>query len=160
MKRKFFVLTILVFASFAYCEEPASENATDEPISCRAEAKRVAGKLSCPCGCGKMLVDSGSAEQELARIEILLAQKKTEDEIIATYVEKYGKWILAVPPARGINIIVWILPFAGAVVGFFLLWIAIRRLTRAKTSPEEKKTKTSALANTEEAEEELRRFEF
>ena len=49
---------------------------------------------------------------------------KSDEEIIAYFVERYGEWILRAPPVSGFNMVLWVLPGAAIVSG--LLWVLYR----------------------------------
>ena len=50
--------------------------------------------------------------------------KKSDKEIRDYFIERYGEWILRAPPKQGFNLVLWILPGAGIVIG--LLWVVFR----------------------------------
>ena len=57
---------------------------------------------------------------------------KTDEEIILWFQEKYGDTILAEPPMKGFNIVVWLLPVAAAIAGgiFAVLYVRKNRTTQ------------------------------
>ena len=46
----------------------------------------------------------------------------TDDEIKNHYVEKYGLNILAIPPASGFNLLMWIIPIIFGLFGITILY--------------------------------------
>ena len=46
---------------------------------------------------------------------------RSDEEIIAYFVERYGEWILRSPPISGFNIVLWVLPGVTILIGF--LWV-------------------------------------
>jgi cytochrome c-type biogenesis protein CcmH len=54
----------------------------------------------------------------------MLAQGKSESEILDYFSSRYGDQVLQVPPTRGFFVWVWALPVAAIVVG--LAWLAFR----------------------------------
>lgn len=88
----------------------------------------------CPnCGglplAGSYCGGAAAAKQEL---RALAAQGKTDEEILAAFVDKYGQWILATPPRKGFTLLAWILPMLGIVVGGGGLAMFLKR---ARTAP-------------------------
>ena len=53
-----------------------------------------------------------------------MKQGKSDEEIIAYFVKRYGEWILRAPPVSGFNIVLWVLPGTAIVTG--LLWVLYR----------------------------------
>ncbi|MGH7544460.1 MAG: cytochrome c-type biogenesis protein, partial [Gemmatimonadota bacterium] len=57
----------------------------------------------------------------------LIAQGRSDEEIRAFFVERYGTWILLEPPKRGFNLAAWLLPGAAVLAGAVGLVFAARR---------------------------------
>ena len=53
-----------------------------------------------------------------------MKNKKSEEEIREFFVKRYGEWILRAPPKQGFNLVLWILPGTGILIG--LMWIVFR----------------------------------
>jgi cytochrome c-type biogenesis protein CcmH/NrfF len=103
----------------------------------KANLKSVANQVNCMCGgCVALLNQcphppaecSARAEMETL-IEKDIAAGKDETAIVQDLVLRYGVKVLATPPAKGFNLMVWILPTVGVVAGLVLL-IAITRRWR------------------------------
>ena len=62
----------------------------------------------------------------LADLGNQIDQGKSDNAIMAYFVEKYGTTVLAAPPASGFNLAAWIMPFAalgiGALMVLFFVW--------------------------------------
>jgi cytochrome c-type biogenesis protein CcmH len=98
-----------------------------------ARTRNLAAQLRCPVCQGLSLQDSPS-ELSLQMRDVVRAQiqlGKSDDEVKAYFVERYGEWILMEPKARGFNLLVYVLPFLGLVAGGGILYWAIRRWTVA-----------------------------
>src|SRR6185436_9553881 len=84
------------------------------------------------CRCNQLLSacnhfhcpSSGPMFAELGR---LIDQGKTNDEIIAHCVEKYGTTVLAAPPASGFNLAAWVMPFLALGIGALVAIYFLRR---------------------------------
>jgi len=57
----------------------------------------------------------------------MLAQGKSEREILDHYVSLYGERILASPRAEGFNLLVWVLPWVSLGLGAVLLVVFLRK---------------------------------
>ena len=59
---------------------------------------------------------------------------ESKDQILGYFVRRYGDSILASPPLKGVNLILWILPFFTITVGFFILIYFLNKTTNTKAS--------------------------
>jgi len=93
----------------------------------------LASELRCPVCQGNSIQDSPSelAQQMKSLIRDQLRSGKTPDEVRAYFVDKYGEWILLSPRAEGLNLVVYLIPFAAVVVGGAIVWRTVRRWTAA-----------------------------
>jgi len=94
-----------------------------------AEARKIEGLLMAPC-CGAntlALHESGAAHEMKREIRELLAAGKNRQQILDYYVAERGETILAVPPSRGFNLLVYVLPALALVLGPLVVWRALRR---------------------------------
>ena len=91
-----------------------------------ARFKILSNELRCPTCQGLSVKDSeaGFSTSIKGKIRELMKQGKTDEEIIAYFVERYGEWILRAPPVSGFNMVLWVLPGAAIVTGF--LWVLYR----------------------------------
>lgn len=55
-----------------------------------------------------------------------LAQGQSETQIKQYFVDRYGDHVLAVPPARGLNWLVYLIPPVAILAGVFLVYRALR----------------------------------
>jgi cytochrome c-type biogenesis protein CcmH len=74
----------------------------------------IAGKLACPVCAGQSVKDSGAelAVQMRAAIAEQLRRGRSETEVIAFMVDRYGEEILLDPPKSGPQLWVWMGPVA------------------------------------------------
>jgi cytochrome c-type biogenesis protein CcmH/NrfF len=93
-----------------------------------ARTKAVASHLRCPVCQGLSLQDSpsGLAQEMRNVVKEQLRAGKSEEEVKAYFVSKYGEWILLEPPARGFNLAVYLLP-VGLLVGGAVLVVTLAR---------------------------------
>ena len=94
-----------------------------------ARARDIEGTLRCPVCRSQSIRQSRSfmAEDMKRRIRELIAEGRSDEEIRAFFVERYGTWILLEPPKSGFNLAAWLLPGAAVLVGAIGLVLAARR---------------------------------
>ena len=88
--------------------------------------KELSNELRCPTCQGLSVKDSeaGFSASIKGKIRELMKHGKSNEEIMAYFVERYGEWILRAPPVSGFNMVLWVLPGAAIVTG--LLWVLYR----------------------------------
>ena len=88
--------------------------------------KKISNELRCPTCQGLSVKDSeaGFSTSIKGKIRELMKQGKSDEEIMAYFVERYGEWILRAPPVSGFNMVLWVLPGTAIVTG--LLWVFYR----------------------------------
>lgn len=91
----------------------------------------VASKLSCYCGtCPHLVVTEcgcGTADQIKADIQKMIDSGMTQNQIIKSYVDRYGATVLSAPPKKGFSLTAWILPFLGFATGFGTLVFFLKK---------------------------------
>jgi len=95
-------------------------------------------RLMCTCGCAEILgecnhVGCTNSTEELALLRAGLNEGKSDQEILDSFVAKYGAVVLAAPSKEGFDLVAWIAPFAvflAALLGTILL---VRRWSFDKT---------------------------
>jgi len=87
----------------------------------------VAHELMCPVCQGQSVAESNSnlAQDMRQIIRKQLEEGKSKEEVIAYFVNRYGETILASPPPKGVNWLLWLLPglaiiFGGLGIGIYL----------------------------------------
>ena len=87
----------------------------------------LASELRCPDCQGLSVGDSqtAAAREIRRRIEELVSEGRTDDEVRAHFVDRYGEWILLAPTSP----IAWALPFVvlGLAVAGLAAWLVRRR---------------------------------
>lgn len=101
-------------------------NFASESKEYEARFKKLSNELRCPTCQGLSVKDSeaGFSTSIKGKIRELMKQGKSDEEIMAYFVERYGEWILRAPPVSGFNMVLWVLPGAAIVTG--LLWVLYR----------------------------------
>lgn len=101
-----------------------------------ADAKALEGQLIAPC-CWRQPVsvhDSPASEQVKSQIRLLLGQGLGKEEVREAFVSQYGERILAAPRPRGFNLLSYLLPLLGLLLGAGLVWEFLIRHRMAEAS--------------------------
>ncbi|PWH15064.1 MAG: hypothetical protein DDG58_11865 [Ardenticatenia bacterium] len=102
------------------------------------EINRVAKMLSCPTCAGINVADcpTETCAQWRAKIGELLAEGKTDQEILEYFAARYGDHVLQVPPTRGFFLGVWIVPIIAILAGLGTFGYLAHRWTKRPTAIE------------------------
>jgi cytochrome c-type biogenesis protein CcmH len=122
------------------------------------EVNAIAHQLYCPV-CENVPLDVCPTEacaQWRATIRDKLAAGWSEGQIKDYFVEQYGARVLATPPARGLNWLVYILPPAAFLAGAYALYRAFRSWGSTVEVPHPAESETSDDPYVARLEEELR----
>ena len=104
--------------------QPGGTQVSDDQVNA------IAKQLFCPV-CQNVPLDvcgTQACADWRAEIRSMLAQGKSEQEIKDYFSSRYGQRVLATPEARGLNLLVWVLPIVGVVAGVVVAAIALRRM--------------------------------
>jgi cytochrome c-type biogenesis protein CcmH/NrfF len=128
-------------------------------------AKAVGSKLMCICGCQQVLTECNhihcpSSVPMRAEVNDKLAAGMTDDQLLKSFVEKYGTAVLAAPAFSGIfNRTAWLTPFAALVIGLAGLVFYLRRIkSTAASSASPTAAATESSKYDQKIEDELNRF--
>jgi cytochrome c-type biogenesis protein CcmH len=102
----------------------------------KASLADLEGEVMCPV-CNTTLDQSSSpaAQQIKDFISSRIAAGDTKQQIKDELVADYGPQILAAPPAKGFNLLAWLLPIVGLLAGALLLGLLAWRWTRGPGEP-------------------------
>ena len=127
-------IAALLIAAIAVAALAASPAGASEQHPTLVELE---GEVMCPT-CHTTLDQSNSLEAQ--RIEAFISRRiragDTKSEIKAKLVAQFGEAILAAPPWRGFDLLVWLLPIGGAAAGGTVLAFGARHWSRARASHE------------------------
>lgn len=95
-------------------------------------AKALGAKLFCACGCDQILtacnhVSCPDSPKMLAELNTRIARGDSDEVILQSFVQEYGPQILAEPPAKGFNALVWIMPVVLPIVAILAVWGLVQR---------------------------------
>lgn len=100
------------------------------------QARKIETEVIAPC-CWSQQVSvhqSPAAEEMRVRIRAMLQDGRSEAQILDAFVAEYGARILAVPPARGYKLSLYVLPVVLLVGSALLLAVVVKRMAgRAMT---------------------------
>ena len=94
------------------------------------QVNAIAGQLYCPV-CENIPLDvcgTRACADWRAEIRAMLEQGKSEAEIKAYFANRYGQRVLSTPEARGLNVLVWVLPVIGVLAAIGVLAVTLRHL--------------------------------
>jgi len=98
------------------------------------KALELEGKIIAPCCWSQPVSQHYSQAADEIRVEVrrMLAEGKTSQQILDHYVSMYGQRILASPPARGFNILAYVLPYFSLGLGVAVVMLILKKL-RSRT---------------------------
>ena len=114
---------LVVLAVTAADREVAAAPVSDEDV------QAIASQLRCVVCQNLSVADSPSemARQMRDLIRERLATGDRPDQVMAYFVQRYGEWVLLAPPARGLNLLLWLAPFGAVAAGLALVLTLTRR---------------------------------
>jgi cytochrome c-type biogenesis protein CcmH len=111
---------LLILSLFVTASVVTAQSATPSPN----DVNRVARQLYCPI-CENIPLDvcpTQACADWRADIYDKLAQGWTDEQIKDYFVQQHGDRVLARPPARGLNLVVYVVPPLALLVGGLLLY--------------------------------------
>lgn len=134
--------------------------AAQDPAALEKEAKAIEALLIAPCCWSQQvsLHQSPAADEVKQAVRQMLAEGQTRQQILDSYVAQYGDRILAEPPARGFNWLLYVAPWVFLAGSIALMVFVIRKLRVPAAAPASR----AAPVDDEEAEridEELRNLD-
>ena len=128
----------------------------------RASQASLETKLVC-IQCHTTLDESSSpfANELKAEVARRIALCQSEQAILDAMVSEFGPSVLSTPQTHGFDLIAWVLPIGGILLGAAALGVGARHWTRARTAASVDSTRSSGLDAEDErrVDEELARFE-
>jgi cytochrome c-type biogenesis protein CcmH len=108
------------------------------PLS-NARVRRLGDQLMCLCGCGATVTSCnmlGCSHSKPMREKLLAMVNAgmSDQAILDAFVQEQGLQILVRPPARGFNLLGYVMPFVGIALGLVFVWWVIKRFRRPLAS--------------------------
>ena len=142
-------LAVVMLTATATAMDPAAD-ALD------ARLKRLESELRCLVCQNQTLADSNAdlAADLRREVRALATSGKSDDEIRAYLVARYGDFVLYDPPLKRTTWLLWLGPFALLCGGAAVWWIVLRRRSRlqvaTKASDEASAARARAILETED----------
>jgi cytochrome c-type biogenesis protein CcmF len=130
------LLSLMLWPSVALAQEGQMVAVTE-----RSELHRqLENEIMCTCGCNSpmgscpMRPNCGHYDTQVARLDGLLAEGKTHDEVLAAFVREFGgQAVLSAPIDEGFNRLAWLFPYLVAVSALFGIVVTAMRWSRHAT---------------------------
>ncbi len=130
------VTTSMLLLAIVISQGVAFGQTTGEVTQRGALERSLENEIICTCSCRLpngtcgMMNCEGKATQT-AKLRKLIAEGKTRDEIIATFVRDFGSEdVLTRPIDRGFNRLAWLFPYLAAIVAFAAIFLTARKWAR------------------------------
>jgi cytochrome c-type biogenesis protein CcmH/NrfF len=162
--RKPRLVALTLAAAAAIATAPAVGTAAMAPIvTPRASLTDIENDVMCVvCKTPLAVSQSPQADRERAFISALIARGEAKTQILNALVYQYGPAVLALPPAHGFNLTVYVLPPAILLIGAaglaFMLPRWRRRTRAAEAAGAERKTPQLDAADVRRLDEDLAQF--
>jgi len=92
----------------------------------------VGGKIMCTCGCGEMLlkcnhVGCPNSDTMIRQLRANLQTFPNDDDVLQWFRKEWGVTAVVEPSTHGFELLAWMLPIAGFLVGLGLLVFIVRQ---------------------------------
>ena len=99
--------------------------------------QEVEEALTCQCSCGLTVHSCNHLQCSFAvprkqEIAMSIAEGKGKEEILTSYVAKFGEKVLSAPTTTGFNLAAWITPFLALFVGGIIVSLISLRWSRKR----------------------------
>jgi cytochrome c-type biogenesis protein CcmH len=138
-------LTALAIATSGATGALAQDGSTLSPAELDNQTAEVAAELRCLVCRGQSVLESSSrlAQEMKDLIRERLAAGESPDEVKAYFARSYGDYILLKPEARGVSLLVYILPALALLGGGLLLWRLLGKWTRPAVAGDARSTRAA-----------------
>ena len=117
----------IAMLSGAYAPQQAGSAPLEPALEARVQ--KLGKQLRCATCQGLSIADSPAsmARAQLDKVREFVSAGKSDEEIRAYFVARYGEWILLSPKPVGFNWLVWLGPALLLILGFAVIIRQIRR---------------------------------
>jgi cytochrome c-type biogenesis protein CcmH/NrfF len=96
-------------------------------------------KMMCTCGCNQVLLECNhvgctASDKMRGELQESLDKGLKDQDVLDTFVQKYGATVLNAPTTHGFNLVAWIMPFATLLLA---TWFTVVFIRKWKGRPEE-----------------------
>ncbi|MFT7228580.1 MAG: cytochrome c-type biogenesis protein CcmH [Methylophilaceae bacterium] len=132
MIRNLSLVLLLAFATSSFTNEIVTDSRID------ARLRQLSTELRCLVCQNSTLADSDAPLAQDLRREIrkLMEAGKTDDEIVAYLVARYGDFVTFRPPVNASTALLWFGPFIMLIIGAITLVIVLKKRAAILTSEE------------------------
>lgn len=160
MKSKIIIsgLTLLIF--FVLIPSAFAHMTEEEALQKRAND--LYDRIMCPICPGQTIAQSNNETSAQMRDLVLkkLRQGETEEQILQYFESRYGERAMAMPSKKGLNLILWFLPFLFVILLIIVIYYLIRHWSAKGPGETFPFVEEAKLAEYEERlEKELKEFE-
>ena len=142
-------MTLALLVSLMLGQGYAPQRQGLDPLEAEKEARvmRLGKQLRCAVCQGVSIADSPAsmARAQLDKVRELVSENKTDDEIYAYFIERYGEWVLLQPTTGGLNSVLWLGPLA--LLGIGLIVIVMQSKKSAVMLPMPQSAATAEVAS-------------
>jgi cytochrome c-type biogenesis protein CcmH len=126
----------VMFVAFAFAAGATKMDAPAPDAALDLRIKKLESELRCLVCQNQTLADSNADLAGDLRREVrdLAKSGKSDDEIKAYLVARYGDFVLYNPPVKGTTLLLWGGPFGLLLGGGMLWWLVLQRRSRASAS--------------------------
>lgn len=126
------LLGMLLFSSYSF----AASDATGKDPQIEARLKALSSELRCLVCQNTTLADSDAPLAEDLRNEIrtLMQSGKTDEQVTAYLVARYGNFVRYRPPVNAETALLWFGPFVMLLLGALVLFFVLKKRTTSDTT--------------------------
>jgi cytochrome c-type biogenesis protein CcmH len=118
-------------------------------------------EVMCPtCGVTLALSEAPQANQIRDQIRGYVAEGMSKEQVKAALVDEYGSEVLATPGSEGFDLVAWLAPIAGLLVGAVALLVGVRRWRPPGAGSAEPAAAVPSGSDEERLRADLRRYEL
>ena len=137
-----------------------AQNQEEEEL--KNTARELYEQIMCPLCPGQTIGRSTNETSKQMRDMVLkkLRQGETKEEILKYFISRYGERIMAKPNKKGLNLMLWLLPFVFLALTAIVIYLLIRlwaRKARVEEAPRFKEAES--VKYKERVEKELKEFD-
>ena len=129
MKRLMIFFVPFIFLLSAFAANIYADSGVESDPQIEARLKALSSELRCLVCQNTTLADSSAplAEDLRNEIRVLMHQGKSDDEVKAYLVERYGDFVLYRPPMQSNTMLLWFGPFIMLLVGAITLFFVLKK---------------------------------
>lgn len=130
-------LTLLISAISFNTISFSQDNVSESPVV-EARLKKLSTELRCLVCQNSTLADSDAPLAQDLRNEIrkLIEAGKTDEEVVAYLVARYGDFVTFRPPVNASTAILWFGPFLMLIIGLITLIVVLKKRAKLLASEE------------------------